>query len=202
MNEVIKSNFKKIKNSKILNYLKLKKNDFILCSIHREENVETPKKLINIIEALNYVCNKFEKKVLISLHPRTKIKLKELNLNLSEKLIFHKPFNFTDYINLQTNSFFVISDSGTINEEASILKLNAVNLRDAHERPEASEDAITIMSGIDKEAIIKACLIIADQDTNTISLVNDYSYENISSKLVKIVQSYTGYINRIIWKKY
>ena len=82
------------------------------------------------------------------------------------------------------------------------MKLNAVNLRDAHERPEASEDAITIMSGIDKEAIIKACLIIADQDTNTISLVNDYSYENISSKLVKIVQSYTGYINRIIWKKY
>ncbi len=201
MFEVISYYKKKIINSKILNKLKLKKNNYYVLSSHREENIEHEKnfeKLINIIKYLSIVLNN---KVVVSVHPRVQKKIKNINISKNKNVFFSKPFSFTDYINLQINSKLVLSDSGTINEEASILGFNAINLRNSHERPEADEEGATIMTGLDVERVKHAIARFEKNSINKTKIVDDYNNKLVSIKLVNIIMSFIGYINENNYKK-
>ena len=202
MKEIIAANSKKIKKSLILQKMNIKKNNFILISVHREENLDSDEKLIELIKALHQVHDKYKKQIIISLHPRTKKRIDNLKLTFDKNFIISEPFNYSDYIKLQINSFLVISDSGTINEEASILKFRAINLRDAHERPESSEQASTVMSSVSSIEILQSCDLILKNKISTFDTVTDYDVNNFSFKMCRTIQSYYSYVNRSIWKNY
>ena len=204
MFEVIKKHKSKIQNSKILNKLKLKKQKYILVSCHREENVDNLKNFKKLIESLNYLSETYKFPIIFSTHPRTRkiIKKRKPNLNKLIKLI--EPLGFTDYNNLQINSFVVLSDSGTISEESSILNFRALNIRESHERPEAMEESTVILSGLDYNRISQGIESIKDQeigDKRNISLVSDYNVPNVSIKIERIILSYINYVNRVVWQK-
>lgn len=202
--EVFNSFDKKIKNSKILGKLKLNKKQYMLVSCHREENVDSYQNLKNIFLAIEKISLKHRIKVLFSLHPRTKSKLKNFPNKILKSIIFHKPFGFFDYINLQINSKLIISDSGSIIEESNILNLPSINLRETTERQEGFEKSFSIMSGLKSDDIFESAEIVIKKFNNHVNedLHPDYMQKNVSDRVVTIIQSYINYINQKTWYKY
>lgn len=204
MREVLDYNKTKILKSQILSKLKLKKFNYFLISCHRQENVDEPNKLVELINTLNSLVAKFQKPIIFPMHPRTKKRIISSEITLNKKILIIKPLNFTDYVKLQISSICVLSDSGTISEEASILNFPAINIRENHERPEAMEESAVIMTGFNSNNIFQAINILEKQKRNdfkTLNLTEDYSQTNISEKITRIILSYTDYINRETWKK-
>ena len=203
MKEVIEDNFNKIKNSKILKEHNLTKNSYFVVSSHRQENIENKKNFSKILSIIEGIEDQFGLPVIISTHPRTRKKLDSSKKKFSKNINFLKPLSFSDYIKLQMESKLVLSDSGTINEEASILNFNAINLRESYERPESAEEGSTILTGLSMERVFQAIEVFENMDTKkTRTIVKDYDTSNVSEKVANTVLSYTDYINRIVWKKY
>lgn len=205
MKEVINNNIQNILKSKILKTIGLDKGKYIIVSLHREENVDNKIVLKNIIKQLVFISNKLSIKIIISTHPRTKINIKKFKINIknTKNLIFNKPFGFFDYCNLQINSYCTISDSGTIFEESSILKFPAITIRASHERPEGIEGgAVVVSSDMNKDILnsIKIATTLRKNDHN-FGFVQDYNDENLSKKMVNLVESYISIINKKIWFK-
>ena len=203
MKEVIEDNFSKIKNSKILIEHNLTKNSYFVVSSHRQENIENKKNFSKILSIIEGIEDQFGLPVIISTHPRTRKKLDSSKKKFSKNINFLKPLSFSDYIKLQMESKLVLSDSGTINEEASILNFNAINLRESYERPESAEEGSTILTGLSKERVFQAIQVFEKMDTKKArTIVKDYDTNNVSEKVANTVLSYTDYINRVVWKKY
>ncbi len=191
----------KIENSDILKRLNLKKKEYFVVSSHREEVVDCEENLKNLIESLNELIKKYNYPVIFSTHPRTRKKLDNIkDIKVDEKISFMKPLGFFDYINLQKNAFCTLSDSGTITEESSILGFPAVTTRNAHERPEGNDEGALIMCGYKKDRVLKAVEVVTTQNAD-IRIVKDYEVQNVSSKVLRIILSYTDYINERIWRK-
>ena len=201
MYEVIKSKLDDINNSDVLNKLKLEKNKYFVVSTHREENINLERNFLNLVESLNAIADKYNFPVIVSTHPRTRKMIEEKGIKFNPLINLLKPLGFNDYVKLQIESKIVLSDSGTISEESSILKFKALNLREAHERPEAMEEASVIMIGLKKERILQGLEILETQEKNTLREVYDYSMPNVSDKVLRIILSYTDYINRNVWRK-
>ena len=204
MKEVLNFNMPKIKNSKILKVLKLKPKNYFLFSFHREENIDNKKNFLSIYNIINQLDEEFKIPIIVSTHPRTRKKIEENNLIFGKNVLLHKPFGFHDYINLQLNAKTVLSDSGTITEESSILNFAALNIRNCHERPEGMEEASVIMTGLDYKTISQSLKIIdshIQKNKNTLNLVKDYSLENVSYKFLRILLSHINQINERVWKK-
>lgn len=202
MYEVLKHYESKILNSDILNELNLQKFEFYLASFHREENVDSVENFSSFLEILNHISLDYP--VIVSTHPRTRKKIEQVKPLMNDNIRFLKPLGFSDYVSLQINSRAVLSDSGTISEESSILNFPAINLRESHERPESMEEGSVIMTGINKDRILQALSIIGNQsrgDERNLRLVHDYSMPNVAEKVVRIIVSYTDYINRVVWGK-
>ena len=204
MFEVIQKHKLKIERSKIIDKLKINKNKYILVSCHREENIDNDKNFESLTETLNCLADNYKLDIIFSAHPRTrkKFELKKPKLNKLVRLI--EPLGFIDYNNLQINSYVVLSDSGTISEESSILNFKAVNIRESHERPEAMEEASVILSGLNYNRIIQSIESIKDQkeaSQRNILLVKEYNVPNLSIKIERIILSYINYINRVVWQK-
>lgn len=205
MMEVLKSYYDKIIKSDILSKLKLKPFNYFLISFHREENVDSDFKLENFLKILNEIENKYGLPIVISTHPRTRKRLSKFSSRVSENLKFFPPFGYLDYMFLQMNSVCVLSDSGTITEESSIMNFPALNLREAHERPEGFEEGSVIFVGLSKERIFQGLEVVKKQgrgDARDIKIVRDYKVDNVSKKIIRILLSYTDYIDRTVWKKY
>jgi len=192
-----------IEKSDILNKLKLKKDQYILVSCHREENVDSKDNLKAIFIALNKISKKLNKKIIFSTHPRTKIKIKNIQKKLLNKIFFLKPFGYFDYIKLQLNAKITISDSGSIVEESNILNFPAINLRETTERQEGMEKGFTMISSLNAEEIIKSVEIVLKRFSSNPEpdILVDYSESNVSDKVINIIQSYIPYINRKTWFK-
>ncbi len=198
MFEVIKEQKRNIQSNKILNKLKLKKNEFFLISTHREENVENSKKFKTIVELILYLKKKYKKKIVISCHPRINKKINKQNKLLDKNIIIAKPFSYSEYMKLQTNALLTISDSGTITEESSILNFKAINLRNNHERPEGMEEASVILSSLVLKNVINAVEIMVKNNFKN-HIPTDYFKDNISDKVIKIIISYIEYVKRYVW---
>ena len=204
MFEVLSFYQKNISNSKILEKLSLKKQKYFLISTHREENVSNEMNFESLLESLNHLAVNFNYPIIVSTHPRTKKKLSELKLNTNPLIQFLDPMGFIDYNALQSNAYVVLSDSGTISEESSILNFRALNIREAHERPEAMEETSVMMVGVNSDNIVRGVQEVISQKTGSqrnFNLVSDYSSPNVSSKIVRIILSYTSYVNRVVWQK-
>ena len=205
MTEVLNANMEKIKSSDILEREGLKLKKYIVMSIHREENVDSPKNFSDLLESIDELTKKYKLPIIISTHPRTRKKLEDIDYQNKNPLIrFSKPFGFHEYNNLQMNAFCVISDSGTIAEEGSILNLPAVTIRQAHERPEGMDETTVIMSGLNKFRVIDAVEVATahnSQDIRVIKPVKDYEADNVSKKILRIILSYVDYVNRTVWHK-
>lgn len=205
MYEVIEFYKGKIDSSDILRKLNLEKEQYFLVSAHREENIESDTHFKKFINVLNFLCDEYQLKVLVSTHPRTEKRIQELTPDTNENIIFNKPFSFSEYLNLQINSKAVLSDSGTITEESSILNFPALNIREAHERPEGMEEGSVMMVGMEISTIKQALCIIDKQGRSKermLSIVNDYEVHNVSEKVLRIILSYTDYVNKKVWKKH
>ena len=201
MYEVIKSKLGDINNSNVLNKLNLEKNKYFVVSAHREENINSERNFLNLVESLNVIADKYKFPVIVSSHPRTRKMIEEKEVKFNPLINLLKPLGFNDYVKLQIESKVVLSDSGTISEESSILKFRALNLREAHERPEAMEEASVMMVGLKKERILQGLEILETQEKDTLREVYDYSMPNVSDKVLRIILSYTDYINRNVWRK-
>ncbi|WP_032923716.1 non-hydrolyzing UDP-N-acetylglucosamine 2-epimerase [Leptospira santarosai] len=206
MDEVLKYYRAKIEKSNILEKIKLEKDKFFIVSSHREENVDVIENLKKLLESLNAICEEYGLPVIVSTHPRTRKRLEDFKeVEMNPLITFLKPFGFFDYVQLQMSAFCILSDSGTITEEASLLDLPAVTIRNTHERPEGMDVGTLIMSELSKERILESVRIVVDQYRAGISrhyrVVDDYSAGQVSKKIVSIVQSYTDYINRTVWHK-
>ena len=200
MYEVIKSKLDDINNSDVLNKLNLEKGKYFVVSAHREENINSEKNFMNLVESLNAIADKYNFPVIVSTHPRTRKMIEEKGVKFNTLVNLLKPLGFDDYVKLQIESKAVLSDSGTISEESSILKFKALNLREAHERPEAMEEASVMMVGLKKERILQGLEILETQEKDTLREVYDYSMPNVSDKVLRIILSYTDYINRNVWR--
>jgi UDP-N-acetylglucosamine 2-epimerase (non-hydrolysing) len=204
--EVLNHYLPKISQSDILTRLGLQPHQYFLISAHREENVDSPQVLNNLIDTLNALVEEYKFPIIVSTHPRTRKRLERIeNKDLSEKIIFSKPFGFCDYIQLQMQAFCILSDSGTITEEASLLNLPAITIRNAHERPEGIDAGVLIMSGIKANRVLDAVRVVTTQfakSTTSILPVSDYQNHQVSKQIVRIVLSYVDYVNRVIWSKY
>lgn len=206
MAEVLSFYADKIKKSDVISRLNLEVGKFFIVSAHREENVDNPQNLKDMIETLNKISEEYNLPIIVSTHPRTQKRLDALNLGkLSSKIQFLKPFGFCDYIKLQQESFCVISDSGTITEEASLLNLPAITIRNVHERPEGMDVGTLIMSGLKKDRVLAAIKVVVEQhkkNTRIMSAVKDYeSSASVSKQILRVVMSYIDYINRTVWSK-
>ncbi|MCW7503752.1 non-hydrolyzing UDP-N-acetylglucosamine 2-epimerase [Leptospira paudalimensis] len=204
MKEVLDYYHHKIQKSNILNELNLKPQNYFLVSIHREENVDSEQNLKEMLKSLEGIANHYDLPVIVSTHPRTKKRLETLGIESNQKIKFLKPFGFLDYIYLQQNSKCVISDSGTITEESAILKFPAITIRNTHERPEGMDAGVLILSGLKSSDVldsIKISIMANTSITTDKGTVDDYLVDNVSMKIVQLVQSYTGYVNRVVWKK-
>ena len=185
--------------------LGLESNRFFVVSAHREENIDSPVNFGKMVAALNAVAETYGLPVIVSTHPRTQKKVDAQGATFHPLVRLMKPLGFKDYVKLQASARAVLSDSGTINEESSILNFPALNLREAHERPEGMEEAAVMMTGLDPERILQGLAILADQprgDERLIRLPDDYRMPNVSDKMVRIIHSYTDYVNRVVWKRY
>lgn len=202
MKEVLNRQAGSIENSNVLERLNLQKKDYFVLSMHREENVDSEQNFIDLVDSINSIAKKYNKRIIVSTHPRTRKYLDKENFKFEQEVEFLKPLGFADYIKLQQNAFCVISDSGTITEESSILKFPAITIRQAHERPEGMDEGTLIMSGLRKDSVINAIDVVTLQ-YNEINLpihtVQDYETDNVSKKVVRIILSYTEYINRTVW---
>ena len=205
MFEVLNTYRDDIEISDVLKRLDLKANKFFVVSVHREENIDSDKNLLHLMESLNSIADFYQIPIIVSTHPRTRKCIDEIKVELNPIIQLLKPLGFLDYNKLQISAKAVLSDSGTINEEASIMNFPAINLREAHERPEGMEEAVVMMTGLGKERIMQSLAIIDKQPRGKQRLireVSDYSMPNVSDKIVRIVHSYVDYVNRVIWKKY
>lgn len=205
MDEVLAFYEGKIQESDVLSRLSLSPGKYFLVSVHREENVDSDKNINAYVEALNTISSKFKLPVIVSTHPRTRKKIDALNLKFDERVQLLKPLGFTDYVRLQKEAKVVLSDSGTITEESSILNFPAINIREAHERPEGFEEGAVMFTGMSVTRILQAIEILDTQprgNERLIHKVRDYIAPNVSDKVLRIVLSYTDYVNRVVWKKY
>ncbi len=206
MAEVLTNNLKQIEESDILNKLNLEKGKYILLSAHREENIDTDKNFYSLFNAINKLADIYDMPILYSCHPRSKKKLELTKFKLDRRVIMHEPLGFHDYNNLQLNAYCVVSDSGTLPEEssfyASINKpIAAVCIRTSTERPEALDSACFVLAGIDEHNLIQA-VDVAVKNKAGCQPVRDYIDTNVSDKVVKLIQSYTGVVNKMVWRKY
>ena len=205
MLEVLSYYRPKIDASDVLTRLALKEDGYFVVSAHREENIESPKAFAKLVEVLNAVAEDHNLPVIVSTHPRTQKRIDDTDFKFHPQIRFLKPLGFHDYIRLQLSARSVLSDSGTINEESSILNFPALNLREAHERPEGMEEGAVMMVGLEVERVRQGLAILATQsrgDARVLRQVADYSVPNVSEKVVRIIHSYTDYVNRVVWKKY
>ena len=205
MFEVLTHYMPQIDSSNVLKELELKKGQFFVVSAHREENVDSPNQLINLANTLNAVAEHYDMPVIISTHPRTRNRIEAQGIEFHKNIRLLKPLGFHDYNNLQKNAKAVLSDSGTINEESSIMNFPALNLREAHERPEGMEEASVMMVGLGVERVMQGLQILESQpagEQRLLRQVYDYSMPNVADKVVRIIHSYTDYVNRVVWKKY
>jgi UDP-N-acetylglucosamine 2-epimerase len=205
MYEVLNFYRDKIERSDVLARLDLDEGKYFVVSAHREENVDSDKNFLNLVETLNAVAEVYSYPVIISTHPRTQKRVDALKVSFHPLVQLLKPLGFTDYNKLQLSAKAVLSDSGTINEESSILNFPALNLREAHERPEGMEEAAVMMTGLRFERVLQALQVLEHQgrgDERSLRLVADYSMPNVSEKVVRIIHSYTDYVNRVVWRCY
>ena len=204
MFEVLNHYLPRIKESEILQKLNLTEGKFFVVSSHREENINSEVNFKGLIDSLNAIAEEYEMPVIVSTHPRTRNMIDKMKIEVNQKVQFLKPLGFHDYNALQMRSFAVLSDSGTISEESSILNFRALNIRQAHERPEAMEEASVMMVGLRPERIMQGLTELQTQKNGlerNFRQVSDYSMPNVSDKIVRIIISYTDYINRVVWNK-
>jgi len=202
MFEVLAHHRAAIEGSDVLGQLGLSPRDYFVVSAHREENVDAPARLASLFGAVNEIARRYGKRIVVSTHPRTRKRLEAAGLELDARVELLKPLGFLDYIRLQTQSLCVLSDSGTITEESSILNFPALNLREAHERPEGMEEASVMMTGVRAERILQALELALGQPREPDRLfrrVSDYSMPNVSAKVVRIILSYTDYVRRTVY---
>jgi UDP-N-acetylglucosamine 2-epimerase len=205
MFEVLNTYREGIESSDVLERLGLKKHKFFVVSAHREENIDSDKNFSSLVESLNTIAETYQMPIIVSTHPRTQKRVDAMGVEFNPLIQFLKPLGFKDYNKLQVSSKATLSDSGTINEESSIMNFPALNLREAHERPEGMEEAAVIMSGLGVERIMQSLAILESQQRDKERLIRpiyDYSMPNVSDKIIRIVHSYTDYVNRVVWKKY
>ena len=208
MAEVLANNIEEIKASKILDKLNLKAKNYILLSVHREENIDTEKNFISLFTAVNKMAEKYDMPILYSCHPRSKKRLEETGFKLDRRVVMHEPLGFHDYNNLQMNAYAVVSDSGTLPEESSYYTsiekpIPAVCIRTSTERPEALDKGSFVIAGIDERSLLQAVetAVEMNKDNDLGIPVPDYVEENVSTKVVKLIQSYTGVVNKMVWRK-
>ena len=199
MFEVLSSHMGKIESSEVLSTLSLKSKEFFLVSTHREENVDYEDNFNNLLDSLNAIAEKYNKDIIVSTHPRTRKKLESVNKEFNSKIKFLKPLGYLDYNKLQKEAYCVMSDSGTITEEASILGFPAIMIRQAHERPEGMDVGTVIMSGLNQERVLGSIdiavkLVVKEE-------IDSYKRVDFSKQVIKIIQSYTDYVNRVVWRK-
>jgi UDP-N-acetylglucosamine 2-epimerase len=205
MYEVLHHQLKQIDQSDVLRQLNLTTNEYFVVSAHREENIDNEKNFNSLCDSLNEIAKKYKKKIIFSVHPRTLKRIEASSIVFDSLISVLKPLGFNDYNCLQKNAFAVLSDSGTITEESSILNFPALNIREAHERPEGMEQTPVILSGLNKERIMQSLELVVNQPRGSnrgFMLVDDYSQPNVSDKIIRIIQSYTDYVNRVVWRKY
>lgn len=201
MFEVINSRREDIEKSDVLERLGLEEGKYFVISAHREENINSEINFIDLVDSLNAVAEKYNLPLIISTHPRTRKMIETREIQFNPLIKTMKPLGFNDYVKLQIKAKAVLSDSGTISEESSILGFRALNIRQAHERPEAMEEASVMMVGLKKERILQGLEILEGQKKDTLRLVSDYSMPNVSDKVLRIILSYTDYVNRFVWGK-
>ncbi len=205
MTEVLAFHEEEINKNRIMEREGLKKGEYFIVSAHREENIDSLQNFSNLLDTLSSIVQKYKKKVIVSTHPRTKKKLESIGFVNNNPLIeFMKPFGFLEYVKMEQNAFCVISDSGTITEESSILHFPAIMIRQAHERPEGMDEASVVMSGLRSDRVIESIDLVTSQyadDNNSIHSIKDYAPDNVSKKVVRIILSYTDYVNRVVWHK-
>ena len=202
MREVLEHYMPKVERSTALKTLKLRAGEYFLVSAHREENVDDARQLRRLVDVLNGVAAAYKRRVIVSTHPRTRKRLDESSLKTDSLIEFVKPLGFTDYVRLQLDAIAVLSDSGTVTEEASILNLPAINIREAHERPEGMEEGAVIMAGLDSSVVLQSLDVVTKQrrgKERDLSPVSDYAASNVSEKIVRIILSYTSYVRRRVW---
>lgn len=203
MFEVLTANMNQIDQSDVLSKLSLEKENYFVVSAHREENINSDN-FEKLVTTMNLIAGQYKLPIIVSTHPRTRNKINEKGIEFNPLIQLMKPLGFHDYNHLQKNAKVVLSDSGTISEESSIMNFPALNIRDAHERPEAMEEASVMMVGLNSERIFQGLVILETQkrgDDRTLYIVKDYSINNVSDKVVRIILSYTDYINRVVWSK-
>jgi len=205
MKEVISHYMPKIEASDVLDSLRVESDGYFVVSAHREENVDNEGNFRDLLDSFKAIAERYDKPIIVSTHPRTRKKLEDLGVDgLHANIQFIKPLGFLDYINLQMNAFCVISDSGTITEESSLLNFPAITIRQAHERPEGMDEGTLIMCGLKADRVMQSIDVVTSQHSSPkrqFKLVDDYDAENVSKKVVRIILSYTDYVNRVIWHK-
>jgi UDP-N-acetylglucosamine 2-epimerase len=205
MNEVLQYYLPKINTSQALMQLSLQERDYFLVSSHREENIDSPEQFGKLINVLNGLAEKYGKRIIVSTHPRTRKRIDESNIKLHPEVELLKPLGFCDYVNLELHAIATLSDSGTITEEASILNFPSLNIRDAHERPEGMEEGAVMLVGLNLVRVLEGLNILERQERGaerTLRMVQDYDVPNVSQKVVRIIMSYTDYVNRVVWQKH
>jgi UDP-N-acetylglucosamine 2-epimerase (non-hydrolysing) len=201
MFEVLHHYLPKIHRSDVVGRLHLKPKEYFVVSCHREENVDEPQQLERFVALLNFLADEHGMPILVSAHPRTRKRLMELNAELRPGVDLREPLGFCDYVQLEMTAKATLSDSGTISEESSILGFPALNLREAHERPEAMEEAVVMMTGFDQGRVREGLRILSDPARAELPVVKDYEVPNVSEKIVRIIHSYVNYVNRVVWRK-
>ena len=201
MFEVLKSRKEDIEKSDVLERLGLEAEKYFVVSAHREENISSEQNFMDLVYSLNTIAEKYQMPLIVSTHPRTRKMIEAKGIEFNPLVKTMKPLGFNDYVKLQKYAKAVLSDSGTISEESSILGFRALNIRQAHERPEAMEEASVMMVGLKKERILQGLEVLETQEKNILRLVGDYSMPNVSDKVLRIILSYTDYVNRVVWGK-
>jgi UDP-N-acetyl-L-fucosamine synthase len=199
MFEVINSKWEDIDKSDVLDRLKLEKGNYFVVSAHREENINLENNFLDLVDSLNAIAEEYKMPIIISTHPRTRKMINAKGIQFNPLIKTLKPLGFNDYLKLQINANAVLSDSGTISEESSILGFRALNIRQTHERPEAMEEASVMMVGLKKERILQGLEVLKTQQKDILRLVGDYSMPNVSDKVLRIILSYTDYVKRVVW---
>jgi UDP-N-acetylglucosamine 2-epimerase len=201
MTEVLTAFMSQIDGSEIIESMGLEPDGYFVVSAHREENVDSPNRLKELVEILSRLAAEHNRRVIFSVHPRTRKRLEEFSIQLPKSIEFLKPLGFFDYVKLQKNSFCVLSDSGTLTEESSIIGFPAVMIRDAHERPEGMDEGIVIMTGLNLDRVLHAVTVLRMQKQRRFERPVDYQSENVAAKVARLVLSYTDFVNRTVWSK-